>query len=135
MDIIEQTRILGQAIQESNEFIHYNAVRQINDEDNELQEMIKNFNLMRMNLNSEASKDDKDEKKLKEMNKEIHESYNNIMNNENMVLFNNAKEALDKIVEKINGIITLCLEGQDPATCEPSSSSCGGGCSSCSGCH
>ena len=36
----------------------------------------------------------------------------------------------------ITGILALCIQGEDPATCEPEEEHhhCGGDCSGCSGC-
>ena len=59
------------------------------------------------------------------------------MANENMKAFEAAKSEIDKLMNYINGIFALCLQGQDPATCDPEAEhhDCGGECSSCSGCH
>ena len=43
------------------------------------------------------------------------------------------KTALDEVVSKVNSILLMCINGEDPATCEPSN--CSGSCSTCGGCH
>ena len=55
------------------------------------------------------------------------------MQNPNMAAYNVAKEEMDKLLARINSVIGLCVNGEDPATCEPSE--CTGSCASCGGCH
>lgn len=137
MDIIETTRQLGAAIQQDETYINYMLAKEKNDHDTELQELISEFNLLRIKLNNEFNGDnEKDDEKVKKINQDLKDCYNKIMQNENMTLFNDAKAELDALIKKINGIIELSIEGQDPFTCEPDDGgSCGGSCSSCSGCH
>jgi cell fate (sporulation/competence/biofilm development) regulator YlbF (YheA/YmcA/DUF963 family) len=81
-----------------------------------------------MNKEGEQNKD-----KITDLNQQLRKSYAEIMANENMQAYNNAKNELDHIVQRVNGIIELCLSGEDPDTCEPSG--CTGSCSTCGGCH
>ncbi|MBQ3968946.1 MAG: YlbF family regulator, partial [Clostridia bacterium] len=71
MDIIELSRQLGKAIQEDESYINMRLAEQVSEADEQLQELITDFNLKRLAINSEASKADKDEEKLKAMNKEM----------------------------------------------------------------
>ena len=59
--------------------------------------------------------------------------YQKIMENEHMLRYNDAKNEFDALLQQMTGILSLCAEGEDPATCD--ASSCGGNCSSCAGCH
>ncbi len=133
MNVIELTRELGKAIQADPAYAAYNAARQKNDADEELQKLIGEFNMGRMQLNREMSKTDKDQDKIAEMNLKIRELYGKIMENPNMVAFNEAKSDFDDLMIRVNGILQLCANGQDPETCEPSN--CTGSCSTCGGCH
>ena len=56
------------------------------------------------------------------------------MANPAMVEYNTAKAMLDQMVNEINTIISKCLDGEDPATCEVSDG-CTGSCATCGGCH
>ncbi len=134
MDIIEQTRALGKMIQEDKRYIAYCTARDKNDQDQELQKLIGEFNIKRVDLNTEMSKDEKDTEKLKELDNTIKELYGQIMENDSMAAFNSAKTEMDSLLSQINNIITMCANGEDPDTCNPVSG-CGGSCSSCSGCH
>ena len=134
MDIIQQTRELGKLIQKDERYIAYFNAREKNDNDPELQKLISEFNMKRLDLNNEMSKDEKDAEKLKELDNTIKELYGNIMANENMNAFTAAKNEMDSLLSQINNIITMSANGEDPETCV-ASSGCSGSCSSCSGCH
>ena len=134
MDIIKLARELGAAIQKDERYLKYEIARQNNEEDEALQELIREFNLQRMSLNNEVSKDDKDEEKIKAINAAVRSAYDDIMQNPNMQAYNLNKTELDTMVNNITAILSLCVNGEDPETCEPASG-CGDGCASCSGCH
>ena len=57
------------------------------------------------------------------------------MSNENMVAYNDAKEAFDPIATRVLAIIQQSAEGADPETADYTQSSCSGSCSTCGGCH
>ncbi len=133
MDVIEITRELGKAIQADPRYCKYLSARSKNDADEELQQLIGEFNMGRMQLNREMSKQDKDQDKISEMNLKIRDIYGKIMENPNMAEYNDAKAEFDDLMIRINGILQLCANGEDPATCEPSN--CTGSCATCGGCH
>ncbi len=138
MDIISKVREIGVLIQEDERYKAYHASKAANDLDEELQNKIGEFNLKRVALNSEMSKPDGSQEKIAEYNAEIKAMYGEIMTNPNMVSFNNAKQAMDSMLNQINMVITMSANGEDPMTCptEQPASSCGGSCSSCStGCN
>lgn len=133
MDIIELTRKLGAAIQESEEYKNFMAIKEKNDNDALLQEQIGDFNLIKMQLDAEREKEDKDETKILELNEELVKLYNTIMSGEAMTEYNKAFGEYKTLTDKISNILLMCENGEDPETCEPSA--CSGNCSSCGGCH
>ena len=133
MDIIEMTRELGKALQNDDRYIAYDLAKQANDNDEVLQKQIASFEEMRVQLTSELSKEDKDTDKIKELDQNIKDTYQKIMSNRNMMVFSAAQNALEALVNNMNQIITLCANGEDPATCEPSTG-CTGSCATCGGC-
>lgn len=135
MNVIEMARELGKEIQADERYTAYHIAKQKNDKDEELQGLIGEFNLKRVDLNTEMSKENKDSDKLSRLDGEIKSLYGNIMANENMADFNDCKNAMDDMLSKINMVITMSANGDDPATCSVEQDSCGGSCSSCSGCH
>ena len=133
MDVMTAVRQLGAAIQEDEAYARFHKVIKENDENKELQEKIGEFNILRMNLDNELSLEEKDEAKIKEMNEKLRALYGEVMAHPAMVAYNEAKQGLDKLLNDVNNIITMCVQGADPATCEPSA--CTGSCSTCGGCH
>ena len=133
MDIIELTRQLGAAIQQTEEYKRFMAAKEKNDADEQLQKQIGDFNLLKMQLDAEHEKEAKDEARILEINEQIVALYNEIVSGEAMSEYNAAYEAYRTLTDKISNILLMCENGEDPATCEPSS--CTGNCSSCGGCH
>ena len=73
MDIIAMTRKLGAMLQQDDRYTAYHLAKQANDQDEDLQKLIGEFNLKRMELNSEMSKPDKDRDKLTALDGKIKE--------------------------------------------------------------
>ncbi|MGN1081573.1 MAG: YlbF family regulator [Acutalibacteraceae bacterium] len=134
-NIVNAARQLGRAIQQSEEYRAYDKARRENDGDKELQAQIGEFNLLRMSLGNEMGKepDEQDKSKIECLNKEMREAYEKIMANPRMKEFEKAKSGMDEVMNIINDILTLCIEGTDPDKAEPQDHSCDGDCSCCSG--
>ena len=137
MSVIELTRQLGAAIQEDERYKAYNDARKANEADEELNALIGKINLIQLNYQQEAGKgEEADPAKMEAYAKEFEETYREIMLNGNMVKFEAAKTAVDDMMNEIMGILALCVDGQDPATCTPAEDHhCSGSCDSCGGCH
>lgn len=136
MTVIELTRQLGAAIQEDARYKEYEAARLANEKDDELNNLIGKINLVQLNYQQEAGKgEEADAEKMEAYAKEFEEAYREIMLNGNMVKFEAAKTAVDDMMNEIMGILAMCIDGQDPATCTPEEHHCSGSCESCGGCH
>lgn len=134
MDLIALARQLGHTIQEEKAYKDLRAAQTAADNDKDLQDLIGEFNLKRMAINNEACKEDRDEEKLRALNEEMRSSYASIMSNENMIAYNDAKTALDTVMQRVMAIITQSADGEDPDTTD-FSPSCTHDCSTCGGCH
>ncbi len=134
MDVILAARQLGKAIQEDERFIRYAKARLQNDNDADLQNEIGKFNIKRMELEKAVSDENKDDELVKKLNEELREIYGNVMANPVMVEYNTAKSFVDQMVNDFNVIISKCLDGEDPETCEIGDA-CTGSCATCGGCH
>lgn len=135
VEVINAVRELGKAIQQDETYIKYMLCKEKNDADEDLQNLVGEFNLLRIQIGNEFSKEaNKDDEKVKEINKKLRDCYDEIMQNENMKTFESAKKEMDELINRVNGIIGLCVEGQDPMTAEPPTG-CSGSCSTCGGCH
>ena len=138
MTVIEAARELGKVVQADERYIEYINTKNANDADEELQNLIGEFNLIRQNLAMESGKPEGeiDNEKVKELTAKMHSAYDAVMSNENMAAFTMAKQGMDKLMSEINTILTYSVEGADPATCpsEPPAAECSGSCSTCGGC-
>lgn len=134
--ILEMAKDLGYTLQEDARFLKTKAAQEAADADEALQQMIGEFNLKRMAINTETAKDDaeKDNEKLVTLNRELREVYAQIMANEHMQAYNEAKTALDELTRGMMAILNMAAQGLDPDTYEESKG-CSGNCGSCSGCH
>lgn len=137
MNIIEMTRNLGVEIQNSAEYKKMIEARKLNDEDQALNEKIGAFNLKKIEVQTEAQKEEPNQEVIEQKNNELREIYNEIMGNENMIAFNKSSEEINSLMSKINIILTSAINGEDPLTCdtEPKQSGCSGDCGGCSGCN
>ena len=134
MDIIDQVRALALELQKDERYLVLENARRMNDADEELQQQIGEFNLARIDLNNEVSKQEKNAERITELNEKIQSIYTDVMNNESMQAYNEAKTEMDNLMQYINAILPTAVNGGDPMTVEEPSS-CGGDCSGCSGCH
>ena len=136
MDVIAKARELGAALQQDERYLKFTAAQKANEEDTALNELIAKLQLIQLSFQQEASKEDKDDAKIQELDTEFGQLYSQIMANPNMQAYQEAAGEIDELMKYINGIFTLCLQGEDPATCEPHEEhNCSGECSSCGGCH
>ena len=133
MDVITLARELGRAIQKEESYIKLHEVQALADADAELQQLIGEFNLKRLAINEEASKQDRDQEKLTRLNREMREVYSNIMSNENMIAYNEAKIEFEKVSNRVTAIVQQSIDGVDPEIADYTES-CSGSCSTCGGC-
>ena len=133
MDIIEQVRELGRALQADESYKKMKEAEKSADADTELQELIKEFNLKRLSINTENAKAQKDPERIKKLNTEMQKVYSDIMSNEHMIAYNEAKQKFDTLSVRVNTILQNCIAGEDPDTTD-FDASCTGSCSTCGGC-
>ena len=135
MDIIQQARELGRALQKEDSYLKMQIAVQNADDDKELQDMIGQYNLKRMSIQNEMQQSEKNEEKLKEYQQEINGLYEIIMKNPRMASYNEAKSEFDLLMRRVDAIITQSANGADPETADYEESSCSGDCNCCGGCH
>lgn len=138
MDIIKLTRELGAAIQQDERYLAFTKARLENEADAELNDLMGQIQMIQMNYQMEASKEEPDSAKMKEYEESFNEAYTKFMDSEKMQTYEKTRAEVDAMMNYIMQILGLCVNGADPMTCEPEqehSHDCGGSCSSCSGCH
>ena len=129
-DLTKLAHELGEAIEASEEFKKYNEAKALQETDSELQMFIGEYNLRRMQLMTELQKDQAEQKEedLNSMRDQMNAAYDKVIAHPIMKQFSEASEALQEMVNGVYQIINFHVTGEEPH-------SCGGNCSSCSGCH
>ena len=113
MDCIDLFKRAAMALQTAPRYLALDQARKANDKDEELQNLIGEFNLARMDLNNEISKSERSDERIAELNTKVNDLYGKIM----------------------DAIINTAMNGGDPMTVQEPSESCTGSCSTCGGCH
>ena len=133
MDCIDLFKRAAMALQTDPRYVILDQARKANDKDEELQNLIGEFNLARMDLNNEIGKNERDDARIAELNEKVNSLYGQIMGNEGMVAYNEAKRECENLVNYIDAIINTAMNGGDPMTVQEPSASCTGSCSTCGG--
>ncbi len=136
MDVIKMTRELGKAIQQDEKYLKFTEAKKANEADDKLNELIGKLNLIQLSYQQEAEKETPDEAKMKQFDEEFRSVYGDVMINENMKKYEEARQEVDNMMNYVMQILSLCVNGEDPDTCEPANEEggCSGNCSACSGC-
>lgn len=125
MTIIEKTHELGKLIEESAEMKAFRAAEKAQAEDEATQELLREFNLNRMNLVKDLQDGKITQQEAVQKNTE---AFDKITEQSELIRnFIEAKKTFDKLVEEVNGVLNYYITGQEPG--------CTHNCSSCSGCH
>ena len=135
MDCIEFFKKAAAAMQTDPRYLELDAARRENDMDQELQGLIGEFNLARLDLNNETSKIEPSDDRINELNQKINDLYTQIMSSEGMVRYNAAKAECEALVNHIDAIINTAMNGGDPMTVNAPQGGCTGSCATCGGCH
>ena len=135
MDCIDLFKRAAMALQTDSRYLAMDQARKMNDKDEELQNLIGEFNLARMDLNNEIGKPERSDERIAELNQKVNDLYGKIMADEGMVAYNAAKADAEALISHIDAIINTAMNGGDPMTVQEPSASCTGSCSTCGGCH
>ena len=111
MDCIDLFKRAAMALQTDPRYLELDAARRENDNDQELQGLIGEFNLKRLDLNNESAKPEPDTAHVAELNQQVNDLYTQIMSSEGMVRYNTiTKNRLSsaliqpEIIKKIRGL-------------------------------
>ena len=102
MDCIDLFKRAAMALQTDPRYVILDQARKANDKDEELQNLIGEFNLARMDLNNEIGKNERDDARIAELNEKVNSLYGQIMGNEGMVAYNEAKRECENLVNYID---------------------------------
>ena len=135
MDCIDLFKKAAVAMQTDPRYLELDAARRENDMDEELQNLIGEFNLARLDLNNEATKPEPDTARTAELNKRVNDLYSQIMSSEGMVRYNTPTAGCEARATPIHATNNTARNGGAPMTATPPAGGCSGSCASCSGCH
>ncbi len=127
-NIIEKTKELGALIQESEAVKNYNQTKLAYDTDEELQKLVKEFNLHKMTLMNLTGAEEQDAERIAEVEERVKAVYTKITENENVAKMQAATKAVEELLGQVNGVLTYYITGEEPTTCTHD-------CSTCGGCH
>ena len=133
MDCIDLFKRAAMALQTDSRYLAMDQARKMNDKDEELQNLIGEFNLARMDLNNEIGKPERSDERIAELNQKVNDLYGKIMADDGMVAYNEAKRDCEALVNYIDAIINTAMNGGDPMTVQEPTASCTGSCSTCGG--
>lgn len=132
MSLEKLTRELGKAIQQDERYSALQKAIEANEKDTALNELMSKIQLIQVSAQHEASKENPDEGKMQAYNEEFRGVYTEIMMNPNMQAYEKARQDMDELMNFLTGILAMCVNGDDPDTCDPTAHQCSG---DCSGCH
>ncbi len=135
MNCIELFKTAAAALQQDARYLSLEYTRKANDKDEALQNLIAEFNVARVSLNDEITKDDRNDERIAELNAQVNTMYGQIMGHEGMLAYNEAKKECEALIQYIDNIINTAMNGGDPMSVEEPSEDCTHDCSSCGGCH
>lgn len=124
-EIIEKTRELGELIQNSEEMKNVKNAEILQENNTEAQELLKEFNMQRMNLARDMQNDKISREDAIKQNNEAFDAL--LEKSEVIKNYIEAKKEFDTLVNQVNQILNFYITGQDP--------NCTHDCSTCGGCH
>ncbi len=128
MTILEKIRELGKEIEKDEITIKFREAKEKHDNDTELQALVGEFNLTKMNLMNEGNKENPDNEKIEKIQNDLQKCYNEIMNNQTMLDFMNANKEVENFITEVNKILIESITGEKQDECTHD-------CSTCGGCH
>lgn len=135
-DLMEMAKQLGRELQKDERYLAFRAASEENDKDEELQNLIGEFNLKRLDLGNEEDKAEHDEARVKALGEEVRGLYSQIMANDAMRQYQAVRAEFEQLLDGINRVIAYSAAGQDPDSFDATAAaSCSGDCSACGGCH
>ena len=87
MDCIDLFKRAAVALQTDPRYLALDQARKANDNDENLQNLIGEFNLARMDLNNEIGKSERDDARITELNEKVNNLYGQIMGDSSAMVF------------------------------------------------
>lgn len=130
MEIFDLAKQLGEAIAKDTRLVEFNEAKTAYENDEALQNALKEYEVQQQALQSEMVKDEKDSFTIDSINNRINELYEEIVANASFLRLNQLQVEVNELMNEVNNAITCAITGEDPK------SSCTHNCATChSQCH
>lgn len=130
MEIFELAKKLGEAIAKDHRLVEFEEAKKDYENDVELQNALKEYEVQQQALQSEMLKDEKDGFTIDAINERINELYEQIVTNASFLHLNQIQVEVNELMNEVNNTITCAITGEDPKT------ACTHNCATChSQCH
>ena len=130
MEIFELAKKLGEAIAKDHRLVEFEEAKKDYENDVELQNALKEYEVQQQALQSEMLKDEKDSFTIDAINERINELYQLIVTNASFLHLNQIQVEVNEFMNEVNNAITCAITGEDPK------SACTHNCATChSQCH
>lgn len=130
MEVLEQAKLLGKAIADSDIFVTFKNAEAAYLSDSGAQTLTQAYNAKREQLAKQAAKEDVTPQELLEVRKQISEEFEKLTENDVIRRYVNTKQQLDEMMNKVDSVIRFEVTGE-----EQTAGGCSGSCGSCGGCH
>ena len=127
MDIFELAATLGDELKKHEVLVAMDTARKAYEEDKQLKSLMTEYEVQQIAMQKEAGKADCDTHMIDMIQSRINELYKSITENEVYLALEKAQNDVNELMNKVNGIITLHITGEEPG--------CTHNCSTCHGCH
>ncbi len=127
MDIYEMAASLGDALKEDARLVALEQARKNYEENPALKTLIIEYEVQQRAMQNEAAKPECDTHMIDVIQTRLNELYSAITTNEVYTALEKAQEEVNALMNKINGIITQHITGEEPG--------CTHNCATCGGCH
>lgn len=127
MDVFEMATALGDALKQDEKLVALEAARKNYEADRQLQTLVIEYEVQQRAMQKEAVDPNCDTHMIDMIQGRINELYEAITQNETYLALEKAQEEVNALMNKINGIITARITGQEPG--------CTHNCATCGGCH
>ncbi len=133
--LLFKARELAKEMQGTEEYKNFFRIKQENDSNAELQEKINRVSLLEINIKQLSTKGALEESKQIKMDnylKEYTKTREELLNDKNILLYNQTRQTLEAILTQINNIFLYAINGDDPmADDENLFKTSSGGCGGC----
>ncbi len=125
MEIFELAKLLGEAIKKDARLVEFEEAKIAYENDIELQNALKEYEVQQQSLQFEMLKEDKDTFTIDAINARIEALYNEIVTNESFLKLNQIQLEVNELMNEVNNTITCAITGEDPkAACTHNCATC-----------